>query len=99
MRANQRVSPPRRSQLTGSTVCYAGNARSIENIIICPSIESLEGLENVQEIAAVEGIDAADPRDRVGGRLRGIMTRSRGEGGGSGSGRFEPFSRGQSLDW
>ena len=28
-----------------------------ENIIICPSIESLEGLENVEEIAAVEGID------------------------------------------
>src|SRR5260370_5200646 len=26
-----------------------------ENIIICPSIESLEGLENVEEIAAVEG--------------------------------------------
>src|SRR5216683_1537337 len=28
-----------------------------ENIIVCPSIESLEGLENVEEIAAVEGID------------------------------------------
>ena len=28
-----------------------------DNIIICPSIESLEGLENVDEIAAVEGID------------------------------------------
>lgn len=28
-----------------------------DNIIICPSIESLEGLENVEEIAAVEGID------------------------------------------
>src|SRR5204862_2476589 len=28
-----------------------------ENIIICPSIESLEGLENVETIAAVEGID------------------------------------------
>jgi 2-keto-3-deoxy-L-rhamnonate aldolase RhmA len=28
-----------------------------ENIITCPSIESLEGLENVEEIAAVEGID------------------------------------------
>jgi 2-keto-3-deoxy-L-rhamnonate aldolase RhmA len=28
-----------------------------ENIILCPSIESLEGLENVEEIAAVEGID------------------------------------------
>ncbi len=28
-----------------------------ENIIICPSIESLEGLENVEEIAAVGGID------------------------------------------
>ncbi len=28
-----------------------------ENIIICPSIESLEGLENVEEVAAVEGID------------------------------------------
>jgi 2-keto-3-deoxy-L-rhamnonate aldolase RhmA len=28
-----------------------------ENIIICPSIESLEGLENVEAIAAVEGID------------------------------------------
>src|SRR6516225_9476664 len=28
-----------------------------ENIIICPSIESLEGLQNVEEIAAVEGID------------------------------------------
>ena len=27
------------------------------NIIICPSIESLEGLENVEAIAAVEGID------------------------------------------
>jgi 2-keto-3-deoxy-L-rhamnonate aldolase RhmA len=28
-----------------------------ENIIICPSIESLEGLKNVDAIAAVEGID------------------------------------------
>src|ERR1700758_2749935 len=28
-----------------------------ENLIICPSIESLEGLEDVEEIAAVEGID------------------------------------------
>ena len=28
-----------------------------ENIIICPSIESLEGFENVEKIAAVEGID------------------------------------------
>src|ERR1043166_3410549 len=28
-----------------------------ENIILCPSIESLEGLENVEKIAAVEGID------------------------------------------
>src|SRR5467141_1853906 len=28
-----------------------------ENIIICPSIESLEGLRNVEAIAAVEGID------------------------------------------
>ena len=28
-----------------------------ENIIICPSIESLKGLENVEAIAAVEGID------------------------------------------
>ena len=28
-----------------------------DNIIICPSIESLEGLENVEAIAAVEGID------------------------------------------
>jgi 2-keto-3-deoxy-L-rhamnonate aldolase RhmA len=28
-----------------------------ENIILCPSIESLEGLENVEAIAAVEGID------------------------------------------
>ena len=28
-----------------------------ENIIICPSIESLAGLENVEAIAAVEGID------------------------------------------
>jgi len=28
-----------------------------ENIIICPSIESLDGLENVEKIAAVEGID------------------------------------------
>jgi 2-keto-3-deoxy-L-rhamnonate aldolase RhmA len=28
-----------------------------DNIIICPSIESLEGLENVDAIAAVEGID------------------------------------------
>jgi 2-keto-3-deoxy-L-rhamnonate aldolase RhmA len=28
-----------------------------ENIIICPSIESLEGLENIEKIAAVEGID------------------------------------------
>lgn len=28
-----------------------------ENIIICPSIESLEGLENVEAIAAVDGID------------------------------------------
>ncbi len=28
-----------------------------DNIIICPSIESLEGLANVDEIAAVEGID------------------------------------------
>jgi 2-keto-3-deoxy-L-rhamnonate aldolase RhmA len=28
-----------------------------DNIIICPSVESLEGLENVEEIAAVEGID------------------------------------------
>jgi 2-keto-3-deoxy-L-rhamnonate aldolase RhmA len=28
-----------------------------ENILICPSIESLEGLENVEAIAAVEGID------------------------------------------
>src|SRR6202047_2971200 len=34
---------------------YAPSAN--ENIIICPSIESLEGLENVEEIAAVEGID------------------------------------------
>src|SRR5437660_941598 len=34
---------------------YAPGAN--ENIIICPSIESLEGLENVEEIAAVEGID------------------------------------------
>jgi 2-keto-3-deoxy-L-rhamnonate aldolase RhmA len=28
-----------------------------ENVIVCPSIESLEGLENVEAIAAVEGID------------------------------------------
>ena len=28
-----------------------------ENIILCPSIESLAGLENVEAIAAVEGID------------------------------------------
>jgi 2-keto-3-deoxy-L-rhamnonate aldolase RhmA len=28
-----------------------------ENIILCPSIESLEGLANVEEIAAVPGID------------------------------------------
>jgi 2-keto-3-deoxy-L-rhamnonate aldolase RhmA len=28
-----------------------------DNVIICPSIESLEGLENVGAIAAVEGID------------------------------------------
>jgi 2-keto-3-deoxy-L-rhamnonate aldolase RhmA len=28
-----------------------------DNIIVCPSIESLEGLENVEEIAAVAGID------------------------------------------
>ncbi len=28
-----------------------------DNIIICPSIESLEGLANVDEIAAVDGID------------------------------------------
>jgi 2-keto-3-deoxy-L-rhamnonate aldolase RhmA len=28
-----------------------------ENVILCPSIESLEGLKNVDEIAAVEGID------------------------------------------
>src|ERR1700732_1877710 len=28
-----------------------------ENIIICPSIESLGGLENVEESAAVEGVD------------------------------------------
>lgn len=28
-----------------------------DNIIVCPSIESLEGLANVDEIAAVEGID------------------------------------------
>jgi 2-keto-3-deoxy-L-rhamnonate aldolase RhmA len=28
-----------------------------ENVIICPSIESLEGLKNVDEIAAVDGID------------------------------------------
>jgi 2-keto-3-deoxy-L-rhamnonate aldolase RhmA len=28
-----------------------------DNIILCPSIESLEGLENVEKIAAVEGID------------------------------------------
>ncbi len=28
-----------------------------ENIVICPSIESLEGLANVEAIAAVEGID------------------------------------------
>jgi 2-keto-3-deoxy-L-rhamnonate aldolase RhmA len=28
-----------------------------DNVIICPSIESLEGLENVEAIAAVEGID------------------------------------------
>src|SRR5947207_2965661 len=28
-----------------------------ENIILCPSIESLGGLENVEKIAAVEGID------------------------------------------
>ena len=28
-----------------------------ENIVLCPSIESLEGLENVEEIAAVDGID------------------------------------------
>ena len=28
-----------------------------DNIILCPSIESLEGLENVEKIAAVEGVD------------------------------------------
>jgi 2-keto-3-deoxy-L-rhamnonate aldolase RhmA len=28
-----------------------------DNVILCPSIESLEGLENVDAIAAVEGID------------------------------------------
>jgi 2-keto-3-deoxy-L-rhamnonate aldolase RhmA len=28
-----------------------------DNIVVCPSIESLEGLENVEAIAAVEGID------------------------------------------
>ena len=28
-----------------------------DNVIICPSIESLEGLENVEAIAAVQGID------------------------------------------
>ena len=28
-----------------------------ENIVVCPSIESLAGLENVEAIAAVEGID------------------------------------------
>jgi 2-keto-3-deoxy-L-rhamnonate aldolase RhmA len=28
-----------------------------ENVILCPSIESLEGLKNVDAIAAVEGID------------------------------------------
>jgi 2-keto-3-deoxy-L-rhamnonate aldolase RhmA len=28
-----------------------------ENVILCPSIESLEGLKNVESIAAVEGID------------------------------------------
>ena len=28
-----------------------------ENVILCPSIESLEGLANVEKIAAVEGID------------------------------------------
>ena len=28
-----------------------------DNVIICPSIESLEGLANVDEIAAVDGID------------------------------------------
>ena len=28
-----------------------------ENVILCPSIESLEGLKNVEAIAAVEGID------------------------------------------
>ena len=31
--------------------------RANQNIILCPSIESLEGLENVESIAAVEGID------------------------------------------
>ena len=28
-----------------------------ENVILCPSIESLDGLKNVEEIAAIEGID------------------------------------------
>ena len=28
-----------------------------DNVILCPSIESLEGLSNVEEIAAVDGID------------------------------------------
>ena len=28
-----------------------------DNVIVCPSIESLEGLENVEAIAAIEGID------------------------------------------
>jgi 2-keto-3-deoxy-L-rhamnonate aldolase RhmA len=41
----------------GTTYHTAYSPWAKENIILCPSIESLEGLENVEAIAAVEGID------------------------------------------
>src|SRR6266705_5535730 len=41
----------------GATYHTAYSPWANENIIICPSIESLEGLQNVDAIAAVEGID------------------------------------------
>ena len=44
-----------RAMETATTTEYSPWAN--DNIIICPSIESLEGLENVDAIAAVEGID------------------------------------------
>ena len=41
-----------------------------ENVILCPSIESLEGLKNVDAIAAVEGIDDCVRALRSEGRAR-----------------------------